>query len=152
MHWGHAYINFSDSSCLLFICKQTSKPIKGQEAYSLGLVDAIVPPEELINTARRWALDILERRRPWVLSLHRTNKLESLAEAREIFRFARTQAKKQSPNLKHPLVCIDVIETGVVSGPHAGLWKVSYLLYDFVPLKLESLHQYMYSVLVIAGG
>ncbi|XP_022930236.1 glyoxysomal fatty acid beta-oxidation multifunctional protein MFP-a isoform X1 [Cucurbita moschata] len=101
----------------------TSKPIKGQEAHSLGLVDAIVPPDELINTARRWALEILERRKPWVHSLHRTDKLPSLGEAREIFKFARAQAKKQSPNLKHPFACIDVIETGIVSGPRAGLWK-----------------------------
>lgn len=115
-----------------YTCKQTSKPIKGQEAHSLGLVDAIVPPEELINTARRWALEILERRRPWVLSLHRTDKLESLAEARKIINLARAQAKKQSPNLKHIFACIDAVETGVVSGPRAGLWKVSHLLDNFL--------------------
>ncbi|KAE8647115.1 hypothetical protein Csa_021742 [Cucumis sativus] len=84
----------------------TSKPVKGEEAFSLGLVDAI------------------ERRKPWIISLHKTNKLESLADAREIFKFARAQVRKQAPNLKHPLVCIDVVETGVVSGPRAGLQKV----------------------------
>ncbi|KAG6575069.1 hypothetical protein SDJN03_25708, partial [Cucurbita argyrosperma subsp. sororia] len=101
----------------------TSKLIKGQEAHSLGLVDDIAPPEELITTARKRALEILERRRPWVHSLHRTDKLESLAEAKEIFETARVQARKQSPNLKHPFACIDVIETGVVFGPRAGLRK-----------------------------
>ncbi|KAK6930185.1 Enoyl-CoA hydratase/isomerase [Dillenia turbinata] len=101
----------------------TSKPIKGEEAYTLGLVDAIVSPEELISTARRWALDILERRRPWVASLYKTDKIEPLGEAREILKFARAQARKQAPNLKHPLVCIGVVEEGIVAGPRAGLWK-----------------------------
>ncbi|PON88350.1 Crotonase [Trema orientale] len=101
----------------------TSKPVKGEEAFSLGLVDALVPPNELVSTARQWALEILERRKPWVASLHKTNKLEPLGEAREILKFARAQVRKQAPNLKHPLVCIDVIEEGVVSGPRAGLWK-----------------------------
>ncbi|WOH13005.1 hypothetical protein DCAR_0832514 [Daucus carota subsp. sativus] len=101
----------------------TSKPVKGEEALSLGLVDAIASPAELISTARRWALDILERRKPWVASLYKTDKLEPLGEAREILNFARAQARKQGPNLSHPLVCIDVIEEGIVSGPRAGLWK-----------------------------
>ncbi|KAK6913755.1 3-hydroxyacyl-CoA dehydrogenase, NAD binding [Dillenia turbinata] len=101
----------------------TSKPVKGEEAHSLGLVDAIVSPEELISTARRWALDILECRRPWVASLYKTDKIEPLGEAREILKFARAQARKQAPNLKHPLVCIDVVEEGIVAGPRAGLWQ-----------------------------
>ncbi|KAF3975732.1 hypothetical protein ACB098_02G049900 [Castanea mollissima] len=101
----------------------TSKPVKGEEAYSLGLVDAIVSPDELVNTARRWALDILDCRRPWVASLFKTDKIEPLGEAREILKFVRAQARKRAPNLTHPLVCIDVIEEGIVSGPRAGLLK-----------------------------
>ncbi|VAH57197.1 unnamed protein product [Triticum turgidum subsp. durum] len=80
-----------------------SKPIKGEEAHQLGLVDSLVSPNDLVNTARRWALDI--------------------CEAREILKFARAQARKQAANLEHPLICIDVIEEGIVSGPRAGLWK-----------------------------
>ncbi|XP_004487834.1 peroxisomal fatty acid beta-oxidation multifunctional protein MFP2-like [Cicer arietinum] len=101
----------------------TSKPIKGEEAYSSGLVDALVSPDKLLSTARQWALDIVDRRRPWVSSLHKTDKIESLGEAREILNFARTQAQKRAPNLKHPLVCIDVIEAGIVAGPRTGLLK-----------------------------
>lgn len=102
-----------------------SKPIKGEEAHAFGLVDAIVSPEELVRTARCWALDIVEFRRPWIRSLYRTDKLEPLGEAREILKFARAQTQKRAPNLQHPLVCLDVIEEGIVSGPRAGLWKVS---------------------------
>lgn len=101
----------------------TSKPVKGEEALNLGLVDAVVSPDQLLATARRWVLDILERRKPWVSSLYKTDKLEPLSEAREILNFARLQTRKQAPNLKHPLVCIDVVEEGVVSGPRAGLLK-----------------------------
>ncbi|KAL9232953.1 hypothetical protein vseg_008007 [Gypsophila vaccaria] len=101
----------------------TSRPIKGSEAHDLGLVDAIVPASELLNAARSWALEILECRKPWVSSLYKTNKLEPLGEAREILNFAREQARKRAPNLNHPLVCIDVIEEGIISGPRAGLWK-----------------------------
>ncbi|KAF5944693.1 hypothetical protein HYC85_018770 [Camellia sinensis] len=101
----------------------TSKPVKGEEAHDLGLVDATVSPDELINTARQWALDILEAKRPWVKSLYKTDKIEPHGEAREILKFTRTQARKQAPNLEHPIVCIDVVVEGIVSGPRAGLWK-----------------------------
>jgi len=48
---------------------QLSKPIKGGEAHELGLVDALASPNDLVNTARQWALDIYELRRPWIKSL-----------------------------------------------------------------------------------
>ncbi|KAL6571592.1 hypothetical protein OROHE_003235 [Orobanche hederae] len=101
----------------------TSKPVKGEEALGLGLVDALASPKELLSTARQWALDILERKRPWVISYYKTDKLEPLGEAKEILKFARAQTRKRAPNLNHPLVCIDVIEEGIVSGARAGLWK-----------------------------
>lgn len=128
-------INFNSlsfSSLFGGVLKQMSKPVKGEEAYSLGLVDAIVSPVELVNTARQWALDILDCRRPWVASLFKTDKIEPLGEAREILKFVRAQARKRAPNLTHPLVCIDVIEEGIVSGPRAGLLKVLFCLCCFL--------------------
>ena len=114
---------------------KASKPVKGKEAFSLGLVDGLVSPNDLVNTSRQWALDMLGHRRPWIASLYKTDKLEPLGEAREILKFARAQARKQAPNLEHPLVCIDVIEAGIVAGPRAGLWKVVICLqYIFFPL------------------
>lgn len=101
----------------------TSKPLKGEDALNFGLVDAIASPSELLNTARRWALDIVEFKRPWVISYYKTDKLEPLGEAREILKFARAQTQKRAPNLQHPLVCIDVIEEGIVSGARVGLLK-----------------------------
>ncbi|RWW44005.1 hypothetical protein BHE74_00050272 [Ensete ventricosum] len=101
-----------------------SKGIGGEEACKLGLVDAIVSPDELVETARRWALDIAESRKPWIKSLYRTDKLEPLEKAREVLQSARVEARNRSPNVQFPSVCIDVIEEGIVSGPRAGLWKV----------------------------
>ncbi|XP_010524718.1 PREDICTED: peroxisomal fatty acid beta-oxidation multifunctional protein MFP2 [Tarenaya hassleriana] len=101
----------------------TSKPVKAEEGYSLGLVDAVVPNAEILNTARHWALDIVERRKKWVSSIYKTDKLPPLGEAREILKFAKGQARKQAPNLKHPLMCLDAVEAGIVSGPRAGLEK-----------------------------
>jgi hypothetical protein len=88
------------------------------------LIDAIATPTDLISAARLWALQIADHRRPWVKSIFRTDKLPSPDESREILKFARARAQKQAPNVKHPLVCMDVIEEGIVSGPHAGLLKV----------------------------
>ncbi|KAK6260266.1 hypothetical protein SCA6_014740 [Theobroma cacao] len=102
-----------------------SKFVNGDTAKSLGLVDAISSADELITTACHWAKDILNYGRPWAASLYKTDRLEPLAEARMILKHARMEAKKQSPNLKHPLVCIDVIEEGLVHGPRAALWKES---------------------------
>lgn len=99
------------------------KLVKGDEAHTLGLVDAIASPDELINTARSWALNIAEHTKPRVASLYITDKLWPLSEAKEILMLARKQAQEQCPNVAHPMVCIDVIEEGIVSGPRAGLWK-----------------------------
>ncbi|XP_016458098.1 glyoxysomal fatty acid beta-oxidation multifunctional protein MFP-a-like [Nicotiana tabacum] len=101
----------------------TAKLVKGEEALDLGLVDAIVSSHQLLDTARKWALDIWERKRPWIPTLHRNDKIESIGEAKEMLKFARAQAIKQAPNIYHPLAYIDVIEEGVVSGPRAGLIK-----------------------------
>ncbi|PHT59632.1 Glyoxysomal fatty acid beta-oxidation multifunctional protein MFP-a [Capsicum baccatum] len=102
----------------------TAKSVNGKEALDLGLVDAIVSPSQLLDAACKWALDIWEHKKPWnIASLYRTDKLESLDEAREILKLAREQALRISPNLYHPLAFVDVVEEGIVSGPRAGLIK-----------------------------
>lgn len=133
----HFFSSSYDTFLVYFLCHkawiislsfQMSKLVNGDQAQSLGLVNATAKAEELVATGCCWALDIYKYRKPWIASLYRTDKLEPLAEARLIFKFARLNAQKQAPNLTHPLVCIDVIEEGVVSGPRFGLWKVLLLL------------------------
>lgn len=81
-------------------------------------------PKDLLVTARQWALDIASGKKPRLSSLHRTDKLESLGEAREIIKFARAQVKRTAPNLTHPLLCLDAVEEGVIAGGYAGNLKV----------------------------
>lgn len=106
---------------------QLSKSIASEEGKKLGLIDAIVSPNELLKVSRKWALEIAERRRPWIRSLHRTDKIGSLAEARVVLKSARQQAKRIAPNMPQHLACIDVIEEGIINGGYSGVLKV--LLY-----------------------
>ncbi|KAG9146640.1 hypothetical protein Leryth_019678 [Lithospermum erythrorhizon] len=43
-----------------------SKPMMFEEGEKLGLIDAIVPSKDLLNVARKWALDIAKKRKPWI--------------------------------------------------------------------------------------
>jgi enoyl-CoA hydratase/3-hydroxyacyl-CoA dehydrogenase len=112
-----------------------SKSIKGKDAHELGLVDAIASTNELVNTACSLAVEIVKQKRPWFKSLYRTDKLPNLGEVKEILKIARVQAQKQPATVQHPIVCIDVIEEGIISDPRAGLVKViTSLCYIFLVL------------------
>lgn len=95
-----------------------------EEGKKLGLIDAIVSSEDLVKVSRLWAIGIVEGRKPWIRSLHRTDKLGSLSEAREILKVARQQARKTAPNMPQHQVCLDVIEEGVIHGGYSGVLKV----------------------------
>lgn len=97
-----------------------SKPIKAKEGKELGLVDEIVPSADLLDAAKAWALDIAARRRPWIQTLYRNDKLEPLGDAREILKFVRTQAQQTAPHLTHPQRCLDAVEAGIIHGGYKG--------------------------------
>ena len=100
----------------------TSKPIKGSRAKEAGLVDETVGSDaELIPAARRLALDIASGRTPRVQTLQRKDRLESPELAQMIFGVARDQTRRRAPHVRHPLLCIDAIEAGVLKGGEAGL-------------------------------
>lgn len=107
---------------------KSSKPIQSEEGRMLGLIDAIVSSNELLKVSRQWALDIAARRKPWIRSLHQTDKLGSLAEARKVLKHAKLQAKKTAPNMPQHLVCLDVIEEGIIHGGYNGVLKVILVL------------------------
>ncbi|CAK9155175.1 unnamed protein product [Ilex paraguariensis] len=100
-----------------------SKPIMSEEGKKLGLIDDVVSSEELLKVARKWALAIAERRKPWIRSLYRTDKLGSLSEARDILKMARQQAKQTAPNMPQHQACLDVIEEGIIHGGYNGVLK-----------------------------
>ncbi|KAI3836736.1 hypothetical protein MKW92_036113, partial [Papaver armeniacum] len=101
----------------------TSKAIMSEEGKKLGLIDAVVSKEELLKVARLWALDIAERRKPWISSLQRTDKLGSLAEARQVIQVAREQSRMTAPNMPQHQACLDAVEEGVLFGGYSGLIK-----------------------------
>ncbi|CAI9100353.1 OLC1v1037333C1 [Oldenlandia corymbosa var. corymbosa] len=109
-----------------------SKSIQSEEGKKLGLIDEIASSSELLNVSRRWALDIAERRKPWLRTLHRTDKLGSLSEARNVLKMARQQAKKVAPNMPQHQACLDAIEEGVVHGAYSGVLKETKVFNELV--------------------
>ncbi|KAK7855142.1 peroxisomal fatty acid beta-oxidation multifunctional protein aim1 [Quercus suber] len=109
-----------------------SKPIMSEEGKKLGLIDALVASEELLKVSRQWALDIANMRKPWVRSLHRTDKIGSLSEARNLINIARQQAKKTAPNMPQHQVCLDTIEVGIVQGGYSGVLQEKKVFNDVV--------------------
>ena len=99
-----------------------------EEGKKLGLIDALVSSDELLSVSRLWALEIADRQKPWIRSLHRTDKLGSLSEAREILKVSRQQAKRTAPNMPQHLACLTVIEEGIVRGGYNGVLEVTLLL------------------------
>lgn len=113
-------MTFSVSDIIL----KSSKPITSEEGLKFGLIDAVVPPQELLKVSRMWALDISEGRKPLVRSLHMTDKLGSLSESHEFLMIARQKAKQTARNMPQHLACLDVIEEGIIHGGYAGVLKV----------------------------
>ncbi|GJP83108.1 hypothetical protein CLOP_g13311 [Closterium sp. NIES-67] len=109
-----------------------SKPITSEAGLKAGLVDQIVPSNALLATAKAWALDIASGRKPWLKTLERNDRIESLGEARAIFKFARAQAVQTAPNLTHPLRCLDAMEYGVTHGGYAGNLKEEEVFLELV--------------------
>ena len=107
-----------------------------EEGKKSGLIDEIVSSGELLNVSRCWALDIAERRKPWLRTLHRTDKLGSLAEARNILKAARQQAKQVARNMPQHQACLDAIEEGVVHGAYSGVLKVIFVCASKLQLAL----------------
>ncbi|KAG5407263.1 hypothetical protein IGI04_013382 [Brassica rapa subsp. trilocularis] len=110
-----------------------SKSISSEEGHKLGLIDALVPPGELLSTSRKWALDIALGRKPFLRSLYRTDTIGSLSEARAILKNARQLAKKIAPNMPQHHVCIDVIEEGIIHGGYSGILKEGEVFKQLIP-------------------
>jgi len=100
----------------------TSKPVKAEAAAKLGLVDALVDsPAALLDAARARALAIARGEAPRMLSLRRADKLPAFGEAAATVEFARAEALKRAPHLRHPQFCLDAVLAGIAEGGDAGL-------------------------------
>ncbi|WOL08343.1 peroxisomal fatty acid beta-oxidation multifunctional protein [Canna indica] len=109
-----------------------SKSIIAKEGEKYGLIDAIVSPADLLKISRVWALEIAERRKPWISSLRRTDRLGSLSEAREILKAARQHYKRTAPHMPQHQACLDAIEDGVNFGGYSGVLKETKLFKELV--------------------
>ncbi|KAG6658456.1 hypothetical protein I3843_04G151500 [Carya illinoinensis] len=109
-----------------------SKPIMSEEGEKLGLIDAVVASEELLKVSRLWALDIANRHKPWIRSLHKTDKLGSLSEAYEALNAATQQARKTAPNMPQHKACLDVMRDGIVHGGYTGVLKEAKVFKELV--------------------
>lgn len=97
-----------------------TRPLTAMEAMEAGLIDEVVGNGDVVEKACSLALGIFHKKFPWSKSLERVDRLEIFEEALQILRRARLQAKRENPNLIHPLICIDVMEEGVLKGGLAG--------------------------------
>ncbi|EYU32938.1 hypothetical protein ABFS82_11G049300 [Erythranthe guttata] len=109
-----------------------SRSVTSEEGKKLGLVDAVVPSGELLKVSRQWALDIADRRKPWIRSLHSIDKLGSLPEMHAIIKSARQQVKQVAKNMPQHQACLDVIEEGIIHGGYHGLLKESKVFRELV--------------------
>ena len=100
----------------------TSKSVKGSKAHALGLVDELASsPAELLVKAKQVALELASGQRKRVRTLDREDRLEPKDVAKMILGIAREQTKKRAPHVRHPLLCIDAIEAGILKGGKHGL-------------------------------
>ncbi|KAI3977538.1 hypothetical protein MKX01_000451 [Papaver californicum] len=122
-----------------------SRTIMSEEGKKLGLIDAVISKEELLTVASCWALDIAERRKPWISSLQRTDKLGSLDKARQVIQVAREQATRTAPNMPQHQACLDAVEEGVVFGGYSGLLKEKELSNPIVLYTSKSLVHFFFA-------
>ncbi|KMZ60161.1 Peroxisomal fatty acid beta-oxidation multifunctional protein [Zostera marina] len=109
-----------------------SKPIMGKEGMECGLIDELTSPSELLKVARRLALDIADKSKPFLRSLHLTDKLCSVSESQKMIEEARQIAKTMSPNTPQQGGCLDAIEEGIVSGGSKGIQKEAAVFAELV--------------------
>ena len=98
-----------------------SKSVKAEEALKIGLVDAIVAPNQLLSTAMELARDIASKQKPKSMAFYRSDKLPDEQTVKKIMTQARRGAKKIKSVMPHPWLCVDAIEAGIVKGSEEGL-------------------------------
>ena len=107
---------------------QTSKPIMSEEAKQVGLVDAVVPVQQLVPAASKFALDIASGKQRWRRTLSLTDRIGSQEESFKVLKQARARAQKTYRNVPHPFVMLDCIEAGIENGGVAGTLKVWFMM------------------------
>ncbi|GAA5232614.1 3-hydroxyacyl-CoA dehydrogenase [Verticiella sediminum] len=102
---------------------QDGKPVDVAAARALGLVDAVVPAENLLEAARRWVLEHPEARQPWDVKGFRYRDFEPQSrEGRWFFFYAWPALRRKSPPEDlAPGALLHVLAQGLERGIDAGL-------------------------------
>jgi enoyl-CoA hydratase/3-hydroxyacyl-CoA dehydrogenase len=102
----------------------SGKPLKAAEAQKLGLVDAVVKPDQLLLTAGKLALDIAAGKVPRRITSQLNDKIGTMeAGGRAVIEMARAQALKKNRNLPQPFGYLEAVQEGIEKGFEAGLKK-----------------------------
>ena len=101
----------------------TGKKLKAKEALQAGLADAVVKQAELLDAAKKVALELASGKRKRVKALYRSDRIGAYEDARGVLETARVQARKKNRLLPQPFAYLDAVEEGVRSGGEAGLAK-----------------------------
>jgi 3-hydroxyacyl-CoA dehydrogenase/enoyl-CoA hydratase/3-hydroxybutyryl-CoA epimerase len=107
----------------------TGKSLKGSEAQTIGLVDAVLPADDFNHHAKQFLLDKIvsneDISRPWLRDdfQYGINDNEKNPEFRtKMFTMARDMAMKQTKgHMPAPMMVIDAVEKGAKEGFKAGL-------------------------------
>jgi len=107
----------------------TGKSIKGSEAQTIGLVDAVLPAENFNQTARQFLLDKIDSNedisRPWFRDNFQygiDNNEKNPQFRTKMFTIARDMVLKQTKgHMPAPMMVIDAVEKGTTEGFKAGL-------------------------------
>lgn len=102
---------------------QDGKPVDVHKARSLGIVDAVVPAEQLLEAARRWVLDHPQAQQPWDARGFRFPDFEPQSrEGRWFFFHAWPALRRKSPAGElAPGALLHVLAQGLERGIDAGL-------------------------------
>jgi len=106
---------------LMMVCG--GRPVKPQRALDLGLVDEVVPADELLDRAVAFAIERVKEGGPYPKSRERADKLPDAGMVEQIFQMAAMQVQKQAGQMTAPLKALEAVKVGVVEGYEQGRVK-----------------------------
>ncbi len=103
----------------------TGKPIKSEKAYSRGLVDEVVPQEELLETALKAARRFISGELNfWMrMTRNRNDRLPSTAEKTAFVNYSKFMAAQKAKGYIAPFKAIDALEKGLSYDIEADIEK-----------------------------
>lgn len=107
----------------------SGQPISADDALAIGLVDEVVPEQELLAKAKRLALDIASGKVPRRRTLQLNSHMQTSGEvfARAVAALAQAKEDLQRRRLTgqgHYVLLLEAAAAGLAHGPAVGLQKV----------------------------